>query len=384
MIDSYNNMILKVKSIFLFLIKLYIIIHTNIPTKNKYLKEGASFSNIFDNTIKTNTILIFEPNAFHQECTPGYTKYFVDLGYNVDILIHISGNESFSLFPEFENVKLFTFNNIIEIILNITKFSIFIKKYDFILLQSNYPMNIEIYNKLGIFKLNNTFFVSHELRLFNMSFAKYLNKNRIWTLGNVSRGLQVNPHYFGDIHLKEKNHLVRFFTTSSANRNFTHLIESMMQLKKENFTFEIIITGRIAEFNSNSIPKILNENCIFEHFISFSELYKAIKSSDYIFIPLDPENKHDLIFKSRKVTGCAQLVYGFLKPAIINQAFSYFYNFNTKNSLIYNNSNLYNVMKKAILLKKKDYLNLQNNLRATEKKIYQTSINNIKKAINNF
>ena len=27
-------------------------------------------------SIKNNTILIFEPAYYHQECTPGYTKYF--------------------------------------------------------------------------------------------------------------------------------------------------------------------------------------------------------------------------------------------------------------------------------------------------------------------
>ena len=141
MFNSLENEILKMKTIFWFLIKLYIIIHT---FKNKYLKSVSSFSNIFNTTIKNNTILIFEPNAFHQECTPGYAKYFVDLGYNVDILIHVSGNESFSLFPAIENVKLIIFNSIEEIKSNITKFSVIIKKYDFILLQSNYIMNFEL------------------------------------------------------------------------------------------------------------------------------------------------------------------------------------------------------------------------------------------------
>ena len=61
----------------------------------------------------------------------------------MDILIHVSGNESFSLFPAIENVKLIIFNSIEEIKLNITKFSVIIKKYDFILLQSNYIMNFE-------------------------------------------------------------------------------------------------------------------------------------------------------------------------------------------------------------------------------------------------
>ena len=384
MIYIFQNNILKIKTIFWLLIKLYIIINSVFSKKSKYLQEGTSFSNIFNDTIKTNTILLFEPNPFHQECTPGYTKYFIDLGYDVDVLIHVSGNDSFSLFPANDNVKLFLFNDIDEIRLNITKFSQIIKKYDFILLQSNYLMNINLYEKLGIFKLNNTFFVSHELRLFNMTCCRYLNKNRIWTLGNASIGLEVNPHYFGDFKIKEKNHIVRFFMTSSINRNYNHLVESVMQLKKENFTFEIIVTGRMPNFNSNSIPKILKEHFFFEHFASFSKLYKAIKSSDYIFIPLDPENENDIIFKHKKATGSAQLVYGFLKPAIINQEFANFYNFNLENSLIYNNSNLYNIMKKAILLKNKDYINLQKNLRVTEKKIYQASINNIKQIIDKF
>ena len=29
--------------------------------------------------IKSNIVLIFEPASYHQECTPGYTKYFLDL-----------------------------------------------------------------------------------------------------------------------------------------------------------------------------------------------------------------------------------------------------------------------------------------------------------------
>ena len=34
-----------------------------------------------------NKILFFEPNYHHHECIPGFTKYFIDLGYDVDILL---------------------------------------------------------------------------------------------------------------------------------------------------------------------------------------------------------------------------------------------------------------------------------------------------------
>ena len=116
--------------------------------------------------------------------------------------------------------------------------------------------------------------------------------------------------------------------------------------------------------------------------VSFSELYEIIKSSDFIIIPLDPYNKYDISYKTRKVTGSVQLAYGFLKPVLINREFSDFYYFNEQNSLIYNNQNFYEIMKKAILLNNNTYTKLITNLHLVEKKIYNISINNIKKILN--
>ena len=172
--------------------------------------------------------------------------------------------------------------------------------------------------------------------------------------------------------------------TSSYKRNYKDLIESSVRLKKENYNFEIIITGRSNDINSNKIPKILKNIFVFKHQTSYFEMYKLIESSDYIIIPLDPNSEYDKEYKKIKATGSIQLVLGFLKPAIINQYFSTFYNLNNNNSLIYNNTNFYNIMKKSITLTKKDYNNLKYNLKKMEEKLFQTSINNIKKVIRNF
>ena len=88
----------------------------NISNNTKNSIELRSLNELFNITIKRNTILIFEPNKYHHECTPGYTKYFIDLGYNVDILMHISGINSMILFNEIENIRLFTFRNKNQII----------------------------------------------------------------------------------------------------------------------------------------------------------------------------------------------------------------------------------------------------------------------------
>ena len=122
--------------------------------------------------------------------------------------------------------------------------------------------------------------------------------------------------------------------TSTIKRNYKFVVESAKELKKEKFSFDIIIAGRYTVFNSSNIPKILNDTFIFNHGISYFELYKIVESSDYIIIPLDPKNKYDTVYKNKKVTGSILLAYGFLKPTLINQEFASFYNLNKNNSLI--------------------------------------------------
>ena len=74
------------------------------------IKEKA-LKNIFNYHVKNNTILIYEPSPFHYECTPGFAKYFIDLGFNVDIIMDKIGISSFSQFESLsQQIKLFIYN----------------------------------------------------------------------------------------------------------------------------------------------------------------------------------------------------------------------------------------------------------------------------------
>ena len=342
-----------------------------------------SFYEIFNNTIENKTILIFEPNPYHHECTPGYSKYFIDLGYNVDLLIHFSGIDSFSLFREVKKIRLLIFNNLDDIYRNSKNLSSIMKKYDFILIQTTNNNKKELFKKLNFFNINNSIFVFHNIKIIDENYSNYLKLNRIWTIGNFSKGLQVNPHFFGDIQLKEKKDKTVFFLTSSYQRNYTFLIESSKRLKDENFNFELIITGRSRTFNRRQIPKNLHNIFKFKFNVSYYEMYKSIEKSDYIIIPINPDNQYNLQYKENISSGSIQLVYGFVKPAIIHEEFASFYKLDNQNSLIYNNIfDFYSIMKKAILLNNKDYKKMQDNIQAIEKDIYKVSINNIKKIVN--
>ena len=366
-----------------FILLLLIICFENHKTFLNYKNyiETKSFKELFNSNIKKHSILIFEPNKYHHECSPGFSKYFIDLGYNVDLLIHRNGIDSFYLFDGTKNIRLFIFKNLKHIQRKTKKLSRIMKKYDFVLVQSTDQKRKDLYINLKFLKRNNTIFVFHEITFAERIYSKYFNGNRIWTLGNMSKGKQVNPHYFGNIKIRELNSKTRFFMTSTAHRSYYYLIETVMKLYENNFSFEIIITGRSKRFLKQKIPECLHKIFKFKSKVSFLELYRDIESSDFIIIPLDPKSKNDNLYKTTKVTGSMQLVLGFLKPALINKKFSDFYNLNNKNSLIYNNHNLYDVMKKAINMNNKEYKILQSNLYKLENKIYNASIDNIIKTI---
>ena len=290
--------------------------------------------------------------------------------------MHVSGIDCFCIFQQIEKVRLLIFKSLKEIEENAKNLSFIIKKYDFVLLQTTDNNKKNLYINLGILNISNSIFVFHDYRYINFGYLNYLNQNRIWTLGNFQKGLKINPHYFGNVPIKEKNNKTKFFIISSPGKNYKYLVDCATKLKSDNFDFEVIVIGRTKAFKPEMIPHNLLNNFLFKYKVCYSELYKSIESSDYIILLLDPKNKDNNKFKNFMVTGSIQLVYGFLKIAIIHNEFTNFYNLNQENSLIYNNFNLYDVMKQAIKLNNKEYKRLQNNLQLLERKIYKSSINN--------
>ena len=208
-----------------------------------------------------------------------------------------------------------------------------------------------------------------------MNFTNIKNQNRIWTLGHFSFGLQVNPHYFGKIKLRDKNKKTRFFIISSYKRNYKYIVSAAERIKNENFEFEFCVVGHHKRFSINDINEKIKDNFIFKYKVNYSTLYKLVDSSDYIVINLDPDR--DQVFKNKKATGAIQLSYGFLKPVLINNYFKDAYNMTKENSFVYEKANFYNIMKEAILLNNNDYKKMQNNLIKLTKRVQEISISNI-------
>ena len=393
---TISKILKKTKSLFLkkfflsiiFVLYLYLIGNKNLQTtienenfsNNKNNFTQTYFYELFNTTIESRRILIFEPYYYHHECTPGYTKYFIDLGFNVDILWLSIATDSLCIFPNIGNVRMFVFDDLKQIKNNTKNLSSIIKKYDFVLLGTN-ENDGQILNGLDLLNINNSIFMFHDCRRIGKIYKNYINQNRIWTIGGFQNSLLVNPHYFGNIKLKDKNNKTRFFMTSTPKRKYNYLVENLEKIKKENYEFEIIAIGRVEDFNSTQISNNLSKNIIFKYNINYSELYQDIIDSDFIILPLDLKNKNDQGYLEYRISGSLQLSFGFLKPLIINDKFSEFNHLNDKNSLLYNISNLYDIIKKAILLDNVEYKKLQRELQITEKEIFNLSIQNIKKTL---
>ena len=244
-------------------------------------------------------------------------------------------------------------------------------------------MAIKTYKDLDFFKMNNTIFVVHHFEYINdTGISLFYNQNRIWSLGNLKNTLYVNPHYYGNINITNKNNKTKFFIISSKERNYQDLILAAEKLKNENLDFEIFVFGKEKTFSQKDISENLTKNFKFKYCARFKELYEAVHNSDYIIINLYPNYKNNDNFRRNRLTGSSQLSFGFYKPPLIHKNFAKFYNMSSENCFLFDNSNFYEIMRETILLNDQEYKKKQTNLIKLSNSLYKISLGNIIKTIN--
>jgi len=348
------------------------------------IKNVNTLDNFISCRVKKNTVIIFEGNNHHQECIPGFAKYFIDLGYNVDILV-MKGYENalFTFYPD-EKVRLFIFDDEKQVKSNSRLLRIKFKMYDYIFINSGEPGKIGLLTDLGALYSKNTLLVAHDVSWVTQMGQYLYDEGRVVTIGNFLKGIQVVPQYFGEIPIRDKNTKTRFFITSTMNRQYNYLFEAIKTLDKEGLEFDIVAVGY-----SDSLPKALDgqpeeikKHIELKYHLPFDEMYKVIEEVDYIIITLDPRNRDVQKFRDNRATGSTQVSYGFLKPSIIHEEFAPKYYLTEDDSFIYNQNNFTDVLRKAIKLTKEEYKNKQFNLEILTEYIYSFSIENLKSLLN--
>lgn len=362
---------------------------TILGLKLKFKVETKFKTDFFNREISPNTILLVEPNyVCHRETLPGVTKYLIDLGYNVDILLSDFEDNSLCNYPYDVKIFKYTREQVASLMRNpkLSKYERVIFNSKVVYLNSKDWLDIhEYFDDLKSGKKQNIYVQHHIDRINEIPEDKQI------ILANPAQieeyeSIVVNPHYFGNVKITDLNRpRIKFCiigALENKRKNVDLLFNSIRTLESSGVdNYEILIAGRFQEKLENLEP-VFQEHIVLKGRLNFAEMYQVLEESDYFIPLLDPDNpEHDRYIKDG-TSGGFQLVYGFLKPCIIQEKFAKVYNFNDTNSIVYaKNEDLGSAMKKAINLNSNEYKILQNNLLKMQKEIYSKSLKNFDKIL---
>ena len=381
--------------VFILLVSLLCKNHKKNKNKNKNKKRNNNkkinkrtddeIMLFLNSSIYPKSVAILEYNPYHLECLPGYTKYFTDLGYYVDIIIRYNNLNSMEKFEPKDKIRIFQFypNQVIR-----RKFQLKQKfrLYNYSLLHSTDKSRkkYKLYKKLGFFSNPKSLFVVHGGDFMKkLHLKKFLSNKHVFGLADYGKLNYVNPNYFGEFNLTfQRNKKVSFYISSTKDKFYSYLLVGARNLKNKLIDFEIHVTGHSNSLYKQLIPKDLKKFFYFHGHVSYQNLYKIIKKSDFIILNLFKHNKIDKLFRTYRATGSAQLSYGFYKPVLVEEIFAPVYKFSNKTAIIFKNPNLPLAMEKATKMPSKEYIEMSKNVKYLRESIYNISLNNVKKALN--
>lgn len=341
--------------------------------------------------IGKNTFLLWEPcTESHGEIIPGFAKYFIDLGYEVSILMNPKRNKEglFHNFPKSKKKKLF-FNNLEldEIIYCLSKNALQSsnnKRAKGIIITTARNVSLpdsKYKDKTSFFKPEDkVLLVEHDVK---KPIDEGAWNNDIITLAPINykgqNSIVINPHYFGNFDLKNTKNTIKNFIIIGAldykRRNFNQLFDALDNLAQYQNDFKITVIGN---GDYNIIPKHLRKFFDIKGRLDFKKMYKEIKNAHFILPLLDETQESHKRYITTGTSGTFQLSLGFNKPCIIAEKFALPRLLNADNAIIYTENNLQNGIKEALCMDEENYLKLCANLQTTADNIYEESLRNLK------
>jgi glycosyltransferase involved in cell wall biosynthesis len=338
-------------------------------------------------TRKSKNALLIELNDCHGECLPGYCKYLLDLGYNVDVLVNkVLEKEAPMRVLDGQSCVKTQYMSDKEIIDFVHSRAA--DDYDVCLFNSHilyiYGGFESALKYIDIASIKpRVIFVEH--RLENLpELTRKANVLLLKKFYNYRNTFEVNPHYFGEHGQHNKGHIVNFVVAGNiqkARKNYDLLINAVTELINKNITnFKITVIGR---GNLGDLPENIKRFFDIKGRVSYPDLYRYVSDADFLLPLLDPDFKeHDRYLKDG-TSGSFQLIYGLNIPCLIAHKFAKCHHFSSDNAICYDkNSQLVAAMTKCIDMSTDDYLKIKENLQKTADEIYKTSLHNLECAIN--
>ncbi len=347
-----------------------------------HLKNIIYIFKFLFSSIRKNSVLLIEPNDCHGEVIVGYLKYFIDLGYTVDVLINSKiKNENPFCRLDMTNIHLFHSDSV-KLMLKFKQ----LREYNHIVLMTSayykrgknepYPSFFTKCPKLK--KHPSLFVVEHDLiDIKRFDEEDLLKKNRLLTLGHFSQGVFASPIRFGSLKITPKNDITTFITVGAINsvrKNHQILIDSIKSLAQQNLKFKVLVVGLGALEN---LPIEIHPYIEILGRLDFPKMFEVVEKADFFLPLLDPNSKEHERYITTGVTGSAQLIYAFSKVPVIHPKFAEFYGFDNSNALVIDD--LEEGMKQAIEMNSLDYLEKQQELTNLANALKNETIENLKR-----
>lgn len=384
---------MKINSVFKKLEGKYIRYQHNLLENLKYrikikkLKKQIGKIVPFTKTTHINdkTVAIIEPNPFHAETIPGYIKYFIDLGYNIDVFLTIESayEKPFILMPQKFRLFIGEQKNIQEWVRykNMINYSVIFFNTLIHNATLKFMPSLLPYGCKKIIGVEHSKEAYAEWLKGNHDYEELKSNGMVSTLSYMENYKHINPNYFGCITVNSKNSdKIIFVVIGSISRldNIGLLLNAVLALKQSyNNSFEVHIIGS----GHIDIPIGLQQNIKHLGRLDFPSMYKELEKSDYILAMLDPLSPLHLTYLNGTTSGSIQLSLGFCKPLIINSIFAEKYILSNKEAIIYEDSDLYKAMKISIEMTNEKYNLLQQCIEKLRSTIYNESLESIKKMI---
>ena len=353
---------------------------------------------------KNSKVLLIEPNRWHGETLPGYVQYFHRLGYTSVILCRHLYVQDSPFVGFMEPPQVFSLGCTAMKWLLKTSFP---KRFAYVLLTSGeasfneYQFRGRYYDFIGKKLLGNKggFSIEHDIGpgtftgdfwqsqpddspeiswLKHHSFVLTSFPFRDYTIPTL------NPCFFGEL-IKPKrsiSHDKKIFLTvgkvSSACRNYSVLWDAMRSVGRDN-EYELWVIGSV---NDKSLLTQLPQNVRVLGHLTFKKMYECLEKAHFFLPLLDPNIAEHRHYLNGCTSGSRQLILGFCLPAIIQKNFAQAYVFSFDNCLIYENpQELKNCLVDALNISEYKYQNMEDSLSALQKEVFDTSLNNLQKAI---
>lgn len=344
-----------------------------------FFKKILSKPNFLRDTPKPNNVLLVETNGCHGEVIAAYIKYFQNLNINVYCLVNSRlANEN--PFCRLNNIcKIYSAS--LKQLHKLLKIE-YLRKYDHIFIMSSINYKGGENNVPDMFpdlqKHKSVYYIHHESQYIS-EFYSDTDTNRNIMLGKYDNCTYINPHLFGDYTIPEMQAPATFVCVGGITperKNHKLLLNAIQQLHDEGHAFKVLVIGSGSLKN---IPHSVQSHIELLGHLSYSDMYKYVESAHFFLPLLDPDNQEHEKYITIKVTGSAQLIYGFRKIPVIHSKFAKFYRFNNQNAILYDD--LTDGMRNALKTTSDQYKKFIKELDNTASEIETESAENLQKIL---